>query len=276
VIEEQWKKLSKMSTGTPKALRLYATYLVEILNDKESGTELMSRAKEAANMRVNLDFNNFNEDFSDIMNYAPDGTPCVYISGETERLGTINQCNMGVCKIFGYTRKDEIINKDVEILMPSIYADNHKKFLNISINKSGDQISSRERAVFGKHYSGYIFPLWLQIKNLPSMLTGRQFVATFKLEKSGINKQIAHVLLSPQKELMDISASTISLLDISLEKLQKRNIYYDVKELLPDLFNTQQTMVYQTKAGGEIQYYYPTLVEAAVQGNAMNDHTNNT
>ena len=79
-----------MSTNTPKALKLYATYLIEVLNDKETGNEQMAKAKEAANLRVNFEFNNANEDYTDLNNYAADGTPCIYISGETERLGIVN------------------------------------------------------------------------------------------------------------------------------------------------------------------------------------------
>lgn len=59
------------------------------------------------------------------------------------------------------------------MLMPDIFSFYHKEFLTISQSKTADQISSRERQVFGKHVSGYIFPLWLQIKNLPSLLSGR-------------------------------------------------------------------------------------------------------
>lgn len=39
LVEDQWKKLAQQSTQTPKALRLYASYLIEILNDKEMGNE---------------------------------------------------------------------------------------------------------------------------------------------------------------------------------------------------------------------------------------------
>ena len=78
----------------------------------------MLKAREAANLRVNFEFNNANEDFSDVNNYAQDGTPCIYISGEQDHLGIINQCNMSVCKIFGYMKKDEIIGKLVDMLMP--------------------------------------------------------------------------------------------------------------------------------------------------------------
>ena len=78
-VSDHWKK---MSANTPKAFKLYASYLIEVLNDKESGNEQMIKAKEAANMRVNFEFNHANEDYSDLNNYSQDGTPCVYISGE--------------------------------------------------------------------------------------------------------------------------------------------------------------------------------------------------
>lgn len=61
--------------------------------------------------------------------FASDGSPCVYISAETEKLGTITHCNMSLCKVFGYTKRDALIGHDVEKLMPKMYAKVHKKFL---------------------------------------------------------------------------------------------------------------------------------------------------
>jgi len=55
-VEDNWKKLSRMSSNAPKAIKLYASYLIEVLNDKETGNEQMIKAKEAANMRTNFDF----------------------------------------------------------------------------------------------------------------------------------------------------------------------------------------------------------------------------
>ena len=55
-MEEHWKKLSRMSSNVPKALKLYASYLIEVLNDTETGNEQMIKAKEAANMRTNFEF----------------------------------------------------------------------------------------------------------------------------------------------------------------------------------------------------------------------------
>jgi len=90
--------------------------------------------------------------------------------------------------------------------------------------------------IFGKHYSGHIFPLWLSIKNLQSFLCGRQFVATFKQEKTYINKNVAYIMLDKYKEIVDISASCFTLLDIRLQELQKKKAKFDIAILLPTLF----------------------------------------
>lgn len=94
--------------------------------------------------------------------------------------------------------------------------------------------------MFGKHFSGYIFPLWLQIKNLPSLLSGRQYVATFKVEKTGINKNVCHMLLNKNKEIQDITPSCLKMLGISYEKINKKIIFYDMPTILPQLFQANQ------------------------------------
>lgn len=42
----------------------------------------MAKAKEAATMKGNFELNNFGDGAGDFSTYAPDGTPCIYISGE--------------------------------------------------------------------------------------------------------------------------------------------------------------------------------------------------
>ena len=76
---------------------MYASYLMEVLNDKEDGNEMLLKAKESANIRTNFELNGVGSDMSSM-----DGIPCAYISAESDRLGKINQCNMSLCKVFGY------------------------------------------------------------------------------------------------------------------------------------------------------------------------------
>ena len=42
-VDEFWMKLRKISFNLPKAMRLYAKYLMEILNDKREGEILMNK-----------------------------------------------------------------------------------------------------------------------------------------------------------------------------------------------------------------------------------------
>jgi len=169
---------------------------------------------------------------------------------------------MSLCKIFGYIKKDDIISKNITILQPRIVSDHHDELLNTSIQKAADQISSRERQIFGKHISGYIFPLWLQIKNLPSLLSGRQFVATFKVEKTGVNKSAAYLLIGKDRELMDISPSCLQLLGMSYDSLYKKQIFYDLPSIFPQLFQDGvPSSNFMNKAGGTITYHHPKIIE---------------
>ena len=47
MVEMYWNSLQKLNSNVPKALRMYAKFLIEILNDKEAGQDLMARAKDA-------------------------------------------------------------------------------------------------------------------------------------------------------------------------------------------------------------------------------------
>ena len=77
------------------------------------------------------------------------------------------QCNAGASRIFGYTAV-EMKNHNVEKLMPEMYAKNHSRVLDDALAKGPDNIPNKERLVFARHKSGYIFPVWLQLKMVNS------------------------------------------------------------------------------------------------------------
>ncbi len=59
-MELQWKKLLLNSQPTVKALKLYAQFLIEIMNDREHGNEQLIKAKEMAISRIGNRLDNFN------------------------------------------------------------------------------------------------------------------------------------------------------------------------------------------------------------------------
>jgi hypothetical protein len=104
------------------------------LNDKEMGNEQLAKAKELSVTRVGANFDVNGEGVEGLSGDTnSDGSPCVFISGEPEKLGQITYCNMSLCKVFGYNKRDALIGREVEILMPKIYAKNHKKVLEHAI-----------------------------------------------------------------------------------------------------------------------------------------------
>ena len=122
----------------------------------------MARAKDATNVKNNYYDGGMNvlDDVNDIQAMSSDGTPCIYVSGDLDKIGMITQSNAGATRIFGYTAF-EIKNHNVERLMPDMYAKNHSKVLEDALMKGSENIPNKERLVFAKHKSGYVFPVWL-------------------------------------------------------------------------------------------------------------------
>ena len=52
-------------------------------------------------------------------------------------------------------------NYNVEKLMPEMYAKNHSKVLEEALAKGPENIPNKERLVFARHKSGFIFPIWI-------------------------------------------------------------------------------------------------------------------
>jgi len=149
-------------------------------------------------VRANVDIGSGNEIISSGAGFSlQDGTSLVYISGENDRLGIIQSINLSTCRIFGYSRKDEIVNNNVKMLMPNIYEKHHDEFIRTALSKSEDQITSKERSIYGKHISGYVFPLGLQIKFHQSFLQGKQFIASLKVDKKAVHTSVAHLITNP-------------------------------------------------------------------------------
>ena len=186
-VEECWSKLQKISQNAPKALKIYADFLREILNDEEAGSELLSREKETANIRAN-----FNANVLDVSGAAgmgdmcaamggADGTPCIIASGEHGKLGEILQFNMAVCRLYGYT-KAELMGRKINLLMPEIYSKAHDQILQRCINTSEDTASANAKSdmfVLGKHKSGYLIPQFLTSKNDDFCCTWNTFCRHF-------------------------------------------------------------------------------------------------
>ena len=79
----------------------------------------------------------------------------------------ITQLNCGVSRLFGFTL-NELRNHSIEKIMPELYVRPHRKVLENALNKGAENVSNKERLIFARHKSGYIFPVYLQVKMITS------------------------------------------------------------------------------------------------------------
>ena len=113
---------------------------------------------------------------------------------------------MACSSVFGYT-KSELINRNVKILMPPIYSKNHDQFIETYNQTQEMKFIDKERFVFGKHKSYYIFPVFINVKPINNG-QNIQFAGTFRIDK--FFKNIAYFLTLPSGNIDSISSSKLS------------------------------------------------------------------
>ena len=250
-VEDHWAKLQKISPNEPKSLRMYAEFLIEILNDKESGAELLSRAKDTAISKSNIIESNMDQNL-----LQSDGAACIVASGEANKLGEILKFNQSTCRIFGFTSID-LQGRKVSMIMPEMLVKYHDQAMQNAANNNDDLKENTEKIVLGKHKNGYLIPLHKLVRASPS-LQGLQFFATFKAEKRNtVNTKVAYVIIDINKEIKYVSSTANSILGINNRLLQKGRCFLNV--LAPTMFENTFFQQCTDKNGGEIEYCFPDM-----------------
>jgi PAS domain S-box-containing protein len=79
-----------------------------------------------------------------------------------DAVGSIMSFNPACERLFGY-RPDEVIGRNVKMLMPPVYADNHDQYLANYRSTRDPKIIGVGREVFGQRKDGGIFPIYLSV-----------------------------------------------------------------------------------------------------------------
>jgi PAS domain S-box-containing protein len=132
--------------------------LIEILNDDETGDEVLQKVRNAANGGAKHILDDEETD-----NFSTDPVATFVVSCDTERFGQIVALNQAGASMFWYN-KSELINQKIQILMPKMYAKHHDTFLENFLNNGDVKNHVKERIVFTKNKAGYISPVSLQIR----------------------------------------------------------------------------------------------------------------
>ena len=256
ITETIWNNINEINPDNSKALTLYGSYLNEIKNDKQLGQDLLERAKiQSETKSINLNTKNadilFNED-----------SAIIHMSGNLETTGRILKANAGFTKIFGYN-KSETIGHFVDILMPQLFAERHKDFLQYYFKTGKSKIINKERFLFALHRNGYCFNIKLLIRQLASLKEGIQYVGLIRSVESECN-----YIITDHKGVIDsftIGLSNLLQLNSFAFKENKINIQVIAPELIKYFSDTNDTSEerkkYKENGGHKLNFILPQGIE---------------
>ena len=173
IIDENFKKMHRIKSDDIKVLNLYTGFLKHILNNKSKYDELKHILDSLSNVDKiqdkEIDFSNFD---LKVLNNS-DEFKYIIISADDNNLGIILNISLNACSIFGYT-KNELIGKNINILIPQVFHKQFGKYLKIHTNNIKthfyDLLSHRkeyfpefkETFIHGKNKSKYLVPLYVK------------------------------------------------------------------------------------------------------------------
>ena len=173
-IEKIFEKLCKIKKNDYTLFKLYESYVKNILNDKEKYEKYYNFSKSLKND------NNVSNRVIDYTNYdlkiinKTDEYRYLIISANDNNRGIIMNMSLNICITFGY-HKDELIGKNMNVLIPEIYHTIHDKIFNDKTENIKteffENLSKKinykpnilEFSGFGKNKSRYLVPLDFKI-----------------------------------------------------------------------------------------------------------------
>ena len=131
--------------------------------------------------------------------------------------GIVEFVNLSTCKIFGY-KADEIIGKNISMLMPSPYHEQHDGYLHNYATTGIKKIIGIGREVKGKKKDGTIFPFWLSVSEVKlenkKMFTGiiHDLTGQKKAEEAllELNRNLENIVVERTEKLSEVVNKLLS------------------------------------------------------------------
>ena len=111
-----WKKIVKLNYAG-KAMRMYAKFMIDVLQDVQNGEQLFEKSR-----LVEVNYVKTNAISSEEINL--ESYPTMIISLAPEKFGVIVNLNSACSSFIGYF-KNELINRKINILIPNIFIKQH-------------------------------------------------------------------------------------------------------------------------------------------------------
>ena len=259
-------KNKKIDVENENNAQLYSRFLKEILWDQKKSEIVLKKINEEHNMNG---YNKILEEKPqlqniDIMQENQDYT--IYVNSNDKGKCNIIQFSNSLTYLIGY-QKQEMINKPLEFLMPSIFIDGHSKKVeeyikNYHFQKNSDSFRGVEKKhsfILIKNKIGYLVPFNAKYKIFDDNDFSNSFVIKAKLEPRDSKSMYPYYILTrPDFSVESISSSAIHL-GLTMDLLKKYVIKLNIlvrnsKDNILNLFDRFKEYEEDTK---KVIWVYP-------------------
>ena len=175
-ISNYWNKIYSIYNGINELFDFYMDYTEIINDDSYLKRELEEIKKKTENFSENFDMNYYN------LLFKPETAICL-VSGDYGKEGLILETNSAFCEMFLYDKQD-LLNKNISILLPKMFAEQHDGYIKNYINKCEKKvINTKSFFSYGKDSENSLILLRMSIKIYPVLNDSLIFIGMVQSEK---------------------------------------------------------------------------------------------
>ena len=175
-VENLWNKLYSIYSGINELFDFYCDYVEQINDDS-----FLKRQLEAFKRKNETSSDTLNQNYYNLI-FRHD-TGIAICNGDNGKEGIIEKVNLEFEKIFKFS-SNELIGQDISILMPKIFANQHKNFVQNYINIGEKKIiDTKEHHTFAKDKNNSIIFIKLYVKLFPVLNESVYFIGMTLPEK---------------------------------------------------------------------------------------------
>ena len=252
-IEKTFEKLYDTKKNDLTIIKLYESYARNILNNKEKYEKYYNISM---NLITDNKIDNREKDYSNfdlkILNET-DEYNFLIISANEENKGTIINMSLNACSILGY-HKQEIIGKNMNILIPEIYHNLHNKLFNKITEETTteffESLSNKkiyipkflEFSAFGRNKSKYLIPLVFKMFFVQTEDSELVYVVDFSRKdkiNNDINMQLCCVLTDNNLIIQTFTSNCVEKLGLNSNII---NSNYDITSFIKNFNDELQSI----------------------------------
>ena len=266
-------KNKKINIENESVAQLYSKFVKEILWDKNGSEEVQNKINEEYHTQgykrmiyENKKLNNINN----IENMLENQDNILYVNSNEKGKCNIIQFSNSLSYLIGY-QKQEIINKPLEILMPSIFIEGHAKkveefiktnHLNRISKDSFREIDKKKSFILIKSKMGYLIPFNAKYTVFDDNDFSNSYLIKAHLEPRDAKSMYAYYILTKDDFSIDnISSSAINLgltMDLLKKYVIKLNIL--IRTSKDNDLNLFEKYKYFEEEPKKINWVYPDVI----------------